>query len=171
MNEKCGFMRQSAKSVSKKLVREYMSSLSLFQTTFKLNTCGMIKIIPSDKFSSFTILHYYMADSFKEKSYPVYKLHEQFKYNNFPLNEFPTIIKNSTNSICNKKDNSSIINIPDKSLIRFYVSKQIFYVENGLKRLVPSMSILVAHGFDTSDVKVIKNELIFDELPIGPPLT
>ena len=169
MNEKCGFMKQSTKSISKKLIREYMSSLSLFESQYKVNSCGMIKIIPSDKLSSFIIQHYYMADSFKDKSLPVYKIHEQFKFNNLPLDKYPNI-SNNTNNICDNWINKTNNIFKDKTLIRFHASKKIFFIDDGWKRAIPTMQVFIAHGFDTSDVKIITNENDFSSIPTGPDL-
>jgi len=60
---------------------------------------------------------------------------------------------------------------PDGTLIRFVSSKQVFVVDNSMKRAIPNRQVFDSHGFDFDNVKVIADEETYDRYETGPDLS
>lgn len=76
LEERCNFFNQSIKGTTNHLyTREYMSSLSIFDNHIIQENCGVKKILPAERFSSFMIHHFYTTfdKNFpKSDNYPVF---------------------------------------------------------------------------------------------------
>lgn len=56
------------------------------------------------------------------------------------------------------------------SLIRHHADKQVYVVEDGLKRPIHSIEVFTKYGFDFSDVQILHSKVDLDKLSTGPEL-
>jgi hypothetical protein len=165
-----------------------MSSLSIFENNIIRDNCGMKKIIPAERFQTFAILHSFTtSDKFFHKSvhYPllVVDIHIRAGYMQM---DFPVIragyfdeltcwtrIINKTlpDMIELTKTISEVTNTSVNDLYTLILDRNtVYFIENGIKQMIPSRSIFESHHFIWS--KVIHKEHIegFEYLPVGPNL-
>ena len=76
---KCSFLNQTTDDV---YVMEYMNSLSIFENSVcPLPNCGIKKLVPLNRYSSFTIEHFYATDLevFTDRNHFVFIIEEHIK--------------------------------------------------------------------------------------------
>eukprot|EP01031_Cornospumella_fuschlensis_P024485 gene24485-29594_t len=171
---KCNFLNlTSEKSSRPEYVREYTSSLSLFENHIVPENCHVTKLLPAERMSSFFIQHYYCKEHINEHKM-VYGVDTHIKAGLIQIATIHSKAGYYEDATCWRDViqtyEKHVSNILDKVLIKFGAEKQIYLLENGQKRRIMSADVFIKHGFQWDAVVTVEHKALFDALPLGPDL-
>eukprot|EP01038_Epipyxis_sp_PR26KG_P004107 gene4107-5857_t len=181
LQSKCNFLDQTIRDDKlKDYTREYMASLSYFDNLIINKNCGLQKIIPGERLSSFVVHHFYHTTdpTFQFITHPLFYTDEHLKAGFLQI-ESPVMISPRYNTLACwgkvtskfKTDNNLTLLANNSVLIKAKNSKNIYLFRNGTKHLFSSGEVFSNHGYNWKDVFTIPHGFIFDIIPSGPDIT
>ncbi|RYH29303.1 hypothetical protein EON65_09035 [archaeon] len=153
-------------------MREYTSSLSLFENHIVPENCHITKLLPAEHMSSFIIQHYYCKERPSDQKM-VYGVDMHVKAGLIQLSSLHSKAGYYDDLPCWQdmvKKYSEQINVLDKVLIKYGQEKQVYLLENGRKRRIMGEEVFSKHNFQWDAVVTIEHKAVFDALPMGADL-
>lgn len=157
--------------------REYTSSLSLFENNIITeHSCGLKKLSPPERMIALSIEHYYPTFT-EQPNHPLFVVSEHVQAG-LAQTESPTVVARYYDNLLCWKDIigkhrgiGRFDNLNSTILAAIPRHRQIFLVENGVKRAIKDMDTFEKYGFSKDNITLMIYPDALNAMPNGKPLT